>query len=159
MSIIKARDYLKQFNLDNKIMEFDVSSATVEEAAKAINCKEEEIVKTLSFIVDDKPILIAVAGDCKIDNSKFKAEFGTKAKMIPFENVEEMIGHAVGGVCPFGINKDVNVYLDESLKRFSIVYPACGSSNSAVKLTLEELEKTSNYKKWVDVCKNIFNVL
>lgn len=156
MSLIKAKDYLKKFNLDNKIMEFDVSSATVEDAAKAINCKEEEIVKTLSFIVEDKPILIAVAGDCKIDNSKFKAEFGTKAKMIPFENVEEMIGHAVGGVCPFGINKDVNVYLDESLKRFSTVYPACGSSNSAVKLTLEELEKTSNYKKWVDVCKNTF---
>ena len=156
MSLIKAKDFLKKFNLDNKIMEFDVSSATVEEAAKAINCKEEEIVKTLSFIVEDKPILIAVAGDCKIDNSKFKAEFGTKAKMIPFENVEEMIGHAVGGVCPFGINKDVNVYLDESLKRFSTVYPACGNSNSAVKLTLEELEKTSNYEKWVDVCKNTF---
>ena len=156
MSLIKAKNYLKKFNLDNMIMEFDVSSATVEEAAKAINCKEEEIVKTLSFIVNDKPILIAVAGDCKIDNSKFKAEFGTKAKMIPFENVEEMIGHAVGGVCPFGINENVTVYLDESLRRFTTIYPACGSSNSAVKHTLEELEKTSNFKKWVDVCKKNF---
>ena len=99
-------------------MEFDVSSATVKEAAKAVNCKEEEIVKTLSFIVNDMPILIAVAGDCKIDNNKFKAEFQTKAKMIPFESVEELIGHAVGGVCPFGINENVEVYLDNSLKRF-----------------------------------------
>lgn len=155
MSLVKAKEYLKKYGLEDKIMEFGVSSATVEEAAKAINCKEEEIVKTLSFIVDDKPILIAVAGDSKIDNSKFKAEFHTKAKMIPFENVEELIGHAVGGVCPFGINENVDVYLDNSLKRFTIVYPACGSSNSAVKLTLEELQKTSNYKKWIDVCKDI----
>ncbi len=155
MSLVKAREYLQKFGLENKIMEFDVSSATVEEAAKAINCKEEEIVKTLSFIVDDKPILVAVAGDSKIDNSKFKAEFDTKAKMIPFDSVEELIGHAVGGVCPFGINENVDVYLDNSLKRFEIIYPACGSSNSAVKLTLEELEKTSNYKKWIDVCKSI----
>lgn len=155
MSLVKAKEYLQKYGLEDKIMEFSVSSATVEEAAKAINCKEEEIVKTLSFIVEDKPILIAVAGDSKIDNSKFKAEFHTKAKMIPFENVEELIGHAVGGVCPFGINENVDVYLDNSLKRFTIVYPACGSSNSAVKLTLDELEKTSNYKKWIDVCKGI----
>ncbi len=155
MSLVKAKAYLQKFGLENKIMEFSVSSATVEEAAKAINCKEEEIVKTLSFIIDDKPILVAVAGDSKIDNSKFKAEFHTKAKMIPFDSVEELIGHAAGGVCPFGINENVDVYLDNSLKRFEIVYPACGSSNSAVKLTLEELEKTSNYKKWVDVCKSI----
>ena len=155
MSLVKAKEYLKKYGLEDKIMEFNVSSATVEEAAKAINCKEEEIVKTLSFIVEDKPILIAVAGDSKIDNSKFKTEFHTKAKMIPFENVEKLIGHSVGGVCPFGINKNVEVYLDNSLKRFTIVYPACGSSNSAVKLTLYELEKTSNYKKWIDVCKYI----
>lgn len=155
MSLVKAKEYLQKYGLEDKIMEFSVSSATVEEAAKAINCKEEEIVKTLSFIVEDKPILIAVAGDSKIDNSKFKSEFHTKAKMIPFENVEELIGHAVGGVCPFGINENVDVYLDNSLKRFTIVYPACGSSNSAVKLTLDELEKTSNYKKWIDVCKGI----
>lgn len=155
MSLVKAKEYLQKYGLENKIMEFDVSSATVEEAAKAINCKKEEIVKTLSFIVDDKPILIAVAGDSKIDNSKFKTEFHTKAKMIPFDSVEELIGHAVGGVCPFGINENVDVYLDNSLKRFNIIYPACGSSNSAVKLTLDELEKTSNYKKWIDVCKDI----
>lgn len=155
MSLVKAKEYLQKYGLKDKIMEFNVSSATVEEAAKAINCKEEEIVKTLSFIVENKPILIAVAGDSKVDNSKFKAEFHTKAKMIPFENVEELIGHAVGGVCPFGINENVDVYLDNSLKRLTIVYPACGSPNSAVKLTLNELEKTSNYKKWIDVCKNI----
>ena len=155
MSFIKAKEYLQKFGLENKVMEFDVSSATVAEAAKAINCKEEEIVKTLSFILDDKAILIAVAGDMKIDNSKFKEEFHTKAKMIPFENVEEMVGHAVGGVCPFGINDNVEVYLDESLKRFERVYPACGSSNSAVELTLEELERTSNYLKWIDVCKGV----
>ena len=155
MSFIKAKEYLQKFGLETKVMEFDVSSATVAEAAKAINCKEEEIVKTLSFIVDDKAILIAVAGDMKIDNSKFKEEFHTKAKMIPFENVEEMVGHAVGGVCPFGINENVDVYLDESLKRFERVYPACGSSNSAVELTLEEVERTSNYLKWIDVCKGV----
>ena len=153
MSLEKAKEYLKKYGLEDKIMEFPVSSATVEEAAKAINCKEEEIVKTLSFIVDDKPILIAVAGDTKIDNSKYKAEFHTKAKMIPFDIVEKLIGHAIGGVCPFGVNENVDVYLDDSLKRFKIVYPACGSSNSAVKLTLDELEKTSNFKKWIDVCK------
>lgn len=155
MSLVKAKEYLQKFGLENKIMEFSVSSATVKETAKAINCMEEEIVKTLSFIVDDKPILVAVAGDSKIDNSKFKAEFHTKAKMIPFDHVEELIGHAVGGVCPFGINENVDVYLDNSLKRFEIVYPACGSSNSAVKLTLDELEKTSHFKKWIDVCKSI----
>ena len=155
MSLVKAKEYLQKFGLENKIMEFSVSSATVEEAAKAINCKEEEIVKTLSFILDDKPILVAVAGDSKIDNSKFKAEFHTKAKMIPYDSVEELVGHAVGGVCPFGVKENVDVYLDSSLKRFKIVYPACGSPNSAVKLTLDELEKTSNYKKWIDVCKSI----
>lgn len=155
MSFIKAQDHLKKYGLDNKIMEFDVSSATVEKAAKAINCTEGEIVKTLSFLVDEKPILIATAGYAKIDNSKYKQEFHTKAKMIPFDNVENLIGHAAGGVCPFGINENIEVYLDESLKRFEIVYPACGSSNSAVKLTIKELEESSNYNKWIDVCKTI----
>lgn len=155
MSLEKATEYLQKYGLEKRIMEFDVSSATVEEASKAINCKQEEIAKTLSFIVDNTPILIVVSGDSKIDNSKFKTEFHTKAKMIPFDSVEELIGHAVGGVCPFGINKNVEVYLDNSLKRFNIIYPACGSSNSAVRLTLEELEKTSNYKKWIDVCKDL----
>lgn len=153
MSFVKAKEYLQKYGLKSKIMEFNVSLATVEEAAKAINCKEAEIAKTLSFIVDNKPILIVVSGDSKVDNSKFKIEFHTKAKMIPFDNVEKLIGHAVGGVCPFGINENVEIYLDISLKRFTIVYPACGSSNSAVKLTIDELEKTSNYKKWIDVCK------
>ena len=155
MSFERAKEYLKEYGLENKVMEFPVSSATVEEAAKAVGCKEEEIAKTLSFIVEDKPILIVVAGDCKIDNSKYKAEFHKKAKMIPFNDVEKLIGHNVGGVCPFGIKERVTVYLDDSLKRFDTIYPACGSSNSAVKLTIEELEKASNYEKWIDVCKQI----
>ena len=155
MSFERAKEYLKKYGLENRVKEFPVSSATVEEAAKAIGCEEKEIAKTLSFIVDDKPILIVVAGDCKIDNSKYKAEFHKKAKMIPFDEVEELIGHSVGGVCPFGIKEGVTVYLDESLKRFDTIYPACGSQNSAAKLTIGELEKASNYKKWVDVCKHI----
>lgn len=153
MSIEKVREYLKQYNMENQILEFSVSSATVKEAAIAVGALEQEIAKTLSFIVNDKPILIVVAGDCKIDNSKFKQEFNTKAKMIPFEEVERLTGHAVGGVCPFAVNPEVTVYLDESLKRFEYVYPACGSSNSAIKLTISNLEKTSNYLKWVDVSK------
>lgn len=153
MSIEKAREYLKKIGLDNKIMEFDVSSATVKEAAIALNCKEQEIAKTLSFIVNDRPVLIVTAGDSKVDNSKFKTKFNVKAKMIPFDDVERLVGYAVGGVCPFGVNEDVDVFLDESLKRFDTVYPACGSSNSAIKLSIEELEKASNYKEWIDVCK------
>ena len=153
MSIEKVREYFKIFGLDNKIMEFDVSSATVKEAAIALNCKEQEIAKTLSFIVNDRPVLIVTAGDSKVDNSKFKTKFNVKAKMIPFDDVERLVGYAVGGVCPFGVNKDVDVFLDESLKRFDTVYPACGSSNSAIKLSIEELEKASNYKEWIDVCK------
>ena len=153
MSLTRAKEYLKKFELDDKVMEFPVSSAKVEEAAKALKSEEKEIAKSLSFLVEDKPILIVVAGDCKIDNGKYKAEFSTKAKMIPFEKVEELIGHAVGGVCPFGVNDNVDIYLDESLKRLKIVYPACGSSNSAIKLKVEELEKIVNYKKWVNVCK------
>ena len=155
MSFERAKEYLKEYGLENKVMEFPVSSATVEDAAKAVGCNEEEIAKTLSFIVEDKPILIVVSGDCKIDNSKYKAEFHKKAKMIPFNDVEELIGHNIGGVCPFGVNPGVTVYLDNSLKRFDIIYPACGSSNSAVKLTIEELEKASKFKKWVDVCKTM----
>ena len=155
MSLSIAKNHLKKYGLEDRVMEFNVSSATVKEAAEAVGCKEEEIAKTLSFIVDDRPILIVTAGDQKIDNPKFKAEFHTKAKMIPFDDVKNLIGHSVGGVCPFGINEGVDVYLDTSLKRFDITYPACGSSNSAVKLSIEELEKASNYKKWIDVCKNI----
>ena len=154
MSVLKATEHLKKYNLDRNIMEFSVSSATVSDAAKAIGCNEEEIAKTLSFTVDDMPILIVAAGNARIDNRKFKDEFLQKAKMIPFDDVERLIGHAVGGVCPFGINDGVLVYLDVTLKRFDTVYPACGSSNSAVKLTLKELETASEYKKWVDVCKD-----
>lgn len=155
MSLLKAKNHLTQYGLENKIMEFEVSSATVKEASYAIGCSEGEIAKTLSFIIDDRAILIVVAGDQKIDNPKFKSEFNTKAKMIPFEEVENRIGHAVGGVCPFGVNEDVTVYLDASLKKYEIVYPACGTSNSAVKLTIDELEKVSGYEKWIDVCKEI----
>ena len=155
MSLEKAKEYLKGFGLDDRIMEFDVSSATVAEAAKALDCQECEIAKTLSFMVGETPVLIVAAGDCKVDNRKYKAEFATKAKMLPFDEVEGLIGHAVGGVCPFGINDGVIVYLDESLKRLEKVYPACGSSNSAIGMSLEELEKTTGYERWGDVCKII----
>ena len=153
MPLSKAKEHIQKYGLENNIMEFSVSSATVEEAARAINCREEEIAKTLSFIVDNKPILIVVSGNSKIDNAKYKMEFHVKAKMIPADDVEKLIGHAVGGVCPFGVNENVDIYLDNSLKQFEVIYPACGSSNSAIKLTIDELEKISNYKKWVDVCK------
>lgn len=155
MSLEKATEHLKKFGLQDQIMQFDVSSATVKEAANALHCQEREIAKTLSFLLQDKAILIVTAGDQKIDNSKFKAYFKTKAKMIPMEQVEDMIGHAVGGVCPFGIPENVDVYLDNSLKRLEVVYPACGSSNSAIALSLKDLEKVSNYKEWIDVCKEI----
>lgn len=153
MSLEKVRNYFSQFGIENRIQEFDVSSATVELASKALNCKPERIAKTLSFLVNDQPILIVVAGDAKIDNSKYKAQFHTKAKMINSEQVEELIGHQVGGVCPFAVHDGVDTYLDISLKRFDNVFPACGSSNSAIKLSISELEKYSNYKMWIDVCK------
>lgn len=153
MSLKNAKEYLKKFGLDNKVKEFDTSSATVKEAALALNCKEAEIAKTLSFLVGGKPILIVTAGNRKIDNAKYKAIFQEKAKMLKADEVEPLIGHKVGGVCPFGINNGVDVYLDISLKDFDIIYPACGSSNSAVKLTIKELEDASNYKEWIDVCK------
>ena len=153
MGFDKAKEHIVKFQLEERIMEFPVSSATVEDAAKAVGSSEAEIAKTLSFLVEEKPVLIVAAGDARINNVKFKAEFHTKAKMIAAEYVEVLTGHAIGGVCPFGVNEGVEVYLDESLKRFSIIYPACGSSNSAVKLTIEELERTSRYKKWIDVCK------
>ncbi len=153
MSIQRVKEYFKQFNMEDKVMEFPVSSATVELAAKALNTEGCRIAKTLSFSVNDSPILIVTAGDAKIDNKKYKAFFGAKAKMLSFDQVEEKIGHAVGGVCPFAINDGVMVYLDECIKRFETVFPACGSSNSAIELTPEELEKYSNFKQWIDVCK------
>ena len=154
MSIENAREYLKKFGLDNKIRDFDTSSATVELAAQALGCEPERIAKSLSFLVDDAAVLIIAAGDAKVDNRKFKDFFQQKAKMLSPEDVERMIGHAVGGVCPFGVKSGVKVYLDKSLKRFGTVFPACGSSNSAIELTLDELERTSGYVSWVDVCKN-----
>ena len=153
MSIERVKDYFRTKGIEERIQEFDISSATVALAAKALNCEENRIAKTLSFRVGDEAVLIVAAGDAKIDNAKYKAQFGAKAKMLSAEEVEPMIGHAVGGVCPFAVNEGVKTYLDVSLKRFTTVFPACGSSNSAIELTLEELEKYSNYISWVDVCK------
>lgn len=153
MSIEKVREYLRGYGLEEKIQEFPVSSATVELAAQAVGCEPGRIVKTLSFSVNEKPILIAAAGDAKVDNAKYKARFGVKAKMLKHEDAPVLIGHAVGGVCPFAVNEGVEVYLDISMKRFDLVYPAAGSSNSAVGLTIAELEKASNFVDWVDVCK------
>ena len=155
MSIEKVRDYLKKWDLEDKIQEFEVSSATVELAAKAVGCEPQRIAKTLAFKVSDKSVLIVTAGDTKIDNPKFKAKFNTKAKMLTREELLETVGHDIGGVCPFGINDGVEVYLDESLKRFTTVFPACGSSNSAIELTIDELERSSKFIEWVDVCSVI----
>ena len=132
MSIEKVRAYFHDLGIDSRILEFSVSSATVELASQALGCAPERIAKTLSFMVGGGAILIVAAGDAKIDNSKYKAEFGTKAKMLTPDEASELVGHAVGGVCPFAVNDGVKVYLDESLKRFETVYPACGSSNSAI---------------------------
>lgn len=153
MSFIKAKQHLEIYKLENRIIEFEESTATVSLAATALGVTLGEIAKSLSFIVGDNPILVIVAGDKKIDNHKFKEEFKVKAKMISFEMVESLIGHAAGGVCPFGVNSNVLVYLDISLKKYNYVYPACGTSNTAVKLLIEELETASKYLKWVDVCK------
>lgn len=153
MSYLKAKKHLEKNNLDDRIIEFNTSTATVALAAKALGVSDGEIAKSMSFIVNDNPILVIVAGDKKIDNHKYKDEFKVKAKMISFDDVEEYIGHKAGGVCPFGINDNVRVYLDLSLKKYEYVYPACGTSNTAVKLLINELEKASKYIKWVDVCK------
>ena len=153
MAIERVREYFRKFGMEERVQEFEVSSATVELAAEALHCEPCRIAKTLSFMVNEAPILIVTAGDAKIYNSKFKAKFKTKAKMLGYEEVEGCIGHAVGGVCPFAINEGVTVYLDESLKRFQTVFPACGSSNSAIELTIEELEKYAAPTEWVDVCK------
>lgn len=154
MSVEKVKNYFKAFGIDGRIQEFDVSSATVELASKALNCEPCRIAKTLSFMVDNNPILIVTAGDMKIDNGKYKAQFGTKAKMLKADEVTQLVGYSVGGVCPFAVNEGVKIYLDESLKRFETVFPACGSSNSAIELTISELEKYSVFISWVDVCKS-----
>ena len=153
MSIEKVRAYFKTLGIEDRIQEFDVSSATVELAALALGCDEARIAKSITMNINGECVIIVTAGDVKIDNPKYKAEFSTKAKMLTHEQALEMTGHAVGGICPFALNDGCRVYLDESLKRFDYVYPACGSSNSAVKLTPDELEKYSHSIKWVDVCK------
>lgn len=153
MSIEIVRNYFKELGIEDKILEFDASSATVELAAKALNCEECRIAKTLSFHVEDRVVLIVTAGDARIDNAKYKAHFHAKAKMLSFEEAEPLIGHAVGGICPFAVNDGIEIYLDESLKRFSTVFPACGSSNSAIELTIAELERYSASLGWIDVCK------
>ena len=153
MSIERVKTYFKKFGMEERIQEFEVSSATVELAAKALHCEPQRIAKTLSFMVDGHSMLIVTAGDAKIDNQKYKAQFGVKAKMLSLEEVETLIGHAIGGVCPFGVNEGVDIYLDVSLKRFHTVFPACGSSNSAIELTIPEMEKYSGYAGWVDVCR------
>ncbi len=153
MAIEKVKAYFREHGMEERIQEFEESSATVELAAKALHCETQRIAKTLSFMLENGAVLIVAAGDAKIDNPKYKAKFGKKAKMLSMDEVETLVGHAVGGVCPFAVNESVKVYLDESLKRFDTVFPACGSSNSAIELTIPELEKYSGYVEWVDVCK------
>ena len=154
MSIEKVKAYFAGKGMLGRVMELEVSSATVDLAAQALGVDGSRIAKTLSFSVDGKPVLVVAAGDARIDNAKFKGFFHTKAKMLSHEEAAQLIGHAVGGVCPFAVNEGVVVYLDESLKRFQTVFPACGSGNSAIELTIPELEEHSGSLQWVDVCKN-----
>ena len=153
MAIGQVRKWLEQWNAADRVMELDLSSATVELAARALGCEEQRIAKTLSFEAEDGCILIVAAGDAKVNNGKFKARFGKKPRMLPPDQVEKKTGHGVGGVCPFGVKEGVQVYLDESLKRFETVFPACGSSNSAIEVTLPELEQFSEALGWVNVCR------
>lgn len=154
MSIEKVREYFSRFGIESRIREFDVSSATVPLAAKALGCEEARIAKTLSFMAGEIPIVIVMAGDARVDNKKYKAAFSTKAKMLSFDEAANLVGHAVGGICPFAVNDCVKVFLDESLKRFETVFPACGSANSAIELTIPELEKyASQPVQWIDVTK------
>jgi prolyl-tRNA editing enzyme YbaK/EbsC (Cys-tRNA(Pro) deacylase) len=153
MSIERVKEFFRNKGIENRILEFDVSSATVELAAKALGCEACRIAKTLSFSVGDRTVLVVLAGDAKIDNKKYKLQFGMKAKMLSHEETELLVGYPVGGVCPFAVNDGVEVYLDKSLKRFETVFPACGSSNSAIELTIPELEKYVNPRGWVDIGK------
>lgn len=154
MSIENVRNFFRERRMEDRILEFDVSSATVELAAAALGCESARIAKTLSFQVGDHPVLVVAAGDAKVDNAGFKAQFHTKAKMLAPPEVEALVGHSVGGVCPFAVSSGVEVYLDESLRRFDTVFPACGSSNSAIELTMDELPELSGSLGWIDVCKN-----
>ena len=153
MSIEKVRAFFREKGIEDRVQEFPVSSATVELAAQALGVEGKRIAKTLSFLVGDQCVLIVAAGDAKVDNAKFKAQFHTKAKMLPHDQVPEYVGHAVGGVCPFAVKEGVAVYLDESLRRFETVFPACGSSNSAIELTIPELMTYADTDAWIDVCK------
>ncbi|MDD6347928.1 MAG: YbaK/EbsC family protein [Lachnospiraceae bacterium] len=155
MSYERARQYLEEKGFADRIRLFEVSSATVELAAKAVGTEPGRIAKSLTFKVEDKPVMILTAGDVKIDNAKYRHFFHAKAKMLTYDEVEPLIGHAVGGVCPFGIEPGVTVYLDDSLKRYDVVYPACGTDNSAVELSIADLEACSGYREWIDVCKGI----
>ncbi len=154
MAIEAVREYLAQYQLDGRVREFPVSSATVELAAAALGTSPARIAKTLSFLVEGQCILIVAAGDARVDNAKFKAQFHTKAKMPSPPEVEALVGHAVGGVCPFAVKPGVRVFLDVSLRRFETVFPACGSANSAIELTLPELETAARAAGWIDVCKD-----
>ncbi|HCO67238.1 MAG TPA: EBSC protein [Dysgonomonas sp.] len=153
MSIEKVRDYFQKWDIADRIQEFEMSSATVELAAKAVGCEPARIAKSLAFKINDAYIIIVTAGDTKIDNQKYKSRFHTKSKMISPDEAEQYIGHAVGGVCPFAVNEGITIYLDESLKRFETVFPACGSINSAIELSIPELEVYSGYEEWINVCK------
>ena len=154
MSIEAVKAYFSNYGIAQRVHEFDVSSATVDLAAQALGCEPCRIAKTLSFLLDGRPILIVAAGDAKVDNQKYKSRFGAKARMLTPDEAVTLVGHAVGGICPFAVNEGVTVYLDVSLKRFETVFPACGSSNSAIELTIDELEKYAGPADWVDVCKN-----
>lgn len=153
MSIEKVKEYFRQRGIEDRVQELELSSATVPLAAQALHCEESRIAKTLSFHVGEKVILVVAAGDVKIDNAKYKKKFGAKAKMLSYDEAEPLIGHAVGGVCPFAVNEGVETYLDVSMKRFETVFPACGSANSAIELNMDELEEYSQCVEWVDVCK------
>ena len=153
MSLENVKKYFESIGLAHRVMVLEQSSATVKMAAEAIGCKERQIAKSLSFLLGDSPILIIAAGDVKVDNKKYKAVFQQKSKMIPVDLIEEYIGHDLGGVCPFAVKPNVTIYLDISLKENEVVYPAAGSGNSAVRLTIEELEKYTDFKNWIDVCK------
>ena len=155
MSLETAKEYLRSFGMEGRVLEFSQSSATVTEAARAAGTEPGRIAKTMSFYVGEEPVLILLAGDVKVDNHKYKEQFHTKAKMLPPEDLPEVVGHAMGGVCPFGIKPGVTVYLDESLKRFETVFPAVGSSNSAIELSIPELEKVSGARAWVDISKPV----
>ncbi|HHT35945.1 MAG: YbaK/EbsC family protein [Candidatus Wallacebacter cryptica] len=152
MSIERVKEYFRNFGIEDRILEFDVSCATVEEAAEALGCEKGRVAKTLSFHLGKRVVLVVAAGDTRVDNAKYKAEFGRRPRMLSFDEAEPLIGHAVGGVCPFAVNEGVEVYLDRALQRYESVFPACGSSNSLIELSIPELEKYSNSRGWVDVC-------